>query len=143
MQLTNTLIDLLKKRGISGEEEISEFLSPKPRRTYPPSLLADADAGVDFILQEIEKGSRICIYGDYDADGITSTSLMLQVLRHLLPQERLGYYIPSRFEEGYGLNRDALRQIAERGYQAVITVDCDSGNRSPYDYGSHGGLPAC
>ena len=90
MQLTNTLIDLLKKRGISGEEEIAEFLSPKPRRTYTPSLLADADAGVDFILQEIEKGSRICIYGDYDADGITSTSLMLQVLRHLLPQERLG-----------------------------------------------------
>ena len=54
MQLTNTLIDLLKKRGISGEEEIAEFLSPKPRRTYTPSLLADADAGVDFILQEIE-----------------------------------------------------------------------------------------
>ena len=49
MQLTNTLIDLLKKRGISGEEEIAEFLSPKPRRTYPPSLLVDADAGVDFI----------------------------------------------------------------------------------------------
>ena len=140
MQLTNTLIDLLKKRGISGEEEIAEFLSPKPRRTYPPSLLADADAGVDFILQEIEKGSRICIYGDYDADGITSTSLMLQVLRHLMPQERLGYYIPSRFEEGYGLNRDALRQIAERGYQAVITVDCGSVSAEEVRYAKELGL---
>ena len=140
MQLKNTLIDLLKKRGISGEEEIAEFLSPKPRRTYTPSLLADADAGVDFILQEIEKGSRICIYGDYDADGITSTSLMLQVLRHLLPQERLGYYIPSRFEEGYGLNRDALRQIAERGYQAVITVDCGSVSAEEVRYAKELGL---
>ena len=108
MQLSSTLTKLLHQRGITGEDEIAEFLSQKPRRTYDPSLLADADAGVDFILQEIEKGSRICIYGDYDADGITATSLMLHVLRYLVPPERVGYYIPSRFEEGYGLNREAL-----------------------------------
>ena len=63
MQLSSTLTKLLHQRGITGEDEIAEFLSQKPRRTYDPSLLADADAGVDFILQEIEKGSRICIYG--------------------------------------------------------------------------------
>ena len=55
-------------------------------------------------MAEIAAGSKICIYGDYDADGITSTALMLSVLRKLMPKEKLDYYIPSRFEEGYGLN---------------------------------------
>ncbi len=140
MQLSSTLTKLLHQRGITGEDEIAEFLSQKPRRTYDPSLLADADAGVDFILQEIEKGSRICIYGDYDADGITATSLMLHVLRYLVPPERVGYYIPSRFEEGYGLNREALGQIAERGYQAVITVDCGSVSAAEIAYAKELGL---
>lgn len=140
MQLSSTLTKLLHQRGITGEDEIAEFLSQKPRRTYDPSLLADADAGVDFILQEIEKGSRICIYGDYDADGITATSLMLHVLRYLVPPERVGYYIPSRFEEGYGLNREALGQIAERGYQAVITVDCGSVSAAEVAYAKALGL---
>ena len=77
-------------------------------------------------MSEISKGSRICIYGDYDADGITSTSLMMSILGHLMPKERLGYYIPSRFEEGYGLNMDAIKTIAGNGFDMVITVDCGS-----------------
>ena len=140
MQLTNTLIELLKHRGITGETEIAEFLSSKPRRTYDPSLLADAEAGVDFILEQIKKDARICIYGDYDADGITATSLMLNVLSHLTAPERLGYYIPSRFEEGYGLNREAIRSISERGYQAVITVDCGSVSAEEVAYAKELGL---
>ena len=140
MQLTDTLIKLLEHRGITGETEIAEFLSSKPRRTYDPSLLADAEAGVDFILEQIKKDARICIYGDYDADGITATSLMLNVLSHLTAPERLGYYIPSRFEEGYGLNREAIRSISERGYQAVITVDCGSVSAEEVTYAKELGL---
>ncbi len=140
MQLTNTLIELLKHRGITGETEIAEFLSSKPRRTYDPSLLSDAEAGVDFILEQIKKDARICIYGDYDADGITATSLMLNVLSHLTAPERLGYYIPSRFEEGYGLNREAIRSISERGFQAVITVDCGSVSAEEVAYAKELGL---
>mgnify|MGYP002516949601 FL=1 len=140
MQLTDTLIKLLEHRGITGETEIAEFLSSKPRRTYDPSLLADAEAGVDFILEQIKKDARICIYGDYDADGITATSLMLNVLSHLTAPERLGYYIPSRFEEGYGLNREAIRSISERGYQAVITVDCGSVSAEEVAYAKELGL---
>ena len=140
MQLTNTLIELLKHRGITGETEIAEFLSSKPRRTYDPSLLSDAEAGVDFILEQIKKDARICIYGDYDADGITATSLMLNVLSHLTAPERLGYYIPSRFEEGYGLNREAIRSISERGFQAVNTVDCGSDSAEEVAYAKELGL---
>ena len=140
MQLTDTLMKLLAKRGITGEAEIAEFLSPRPRRTYDPSLLADAEAGVDFILEQIRRKARICIYGDYDADGITATSLMLSVLGHLTEPEYLGYYIPSRFEEGYGLNREAIRVIADRGYQAVVTVDCGSVSADEVTYAKELGL---
>ena len=123
---TEQLIKILNKRGIVGEKEIEEFLSPAPKKTYPSSMLTDLDESVGFILSEIDSGSKICIYGDYDADGITSTTLMVSLLSNLLPKERLGYYIPSRFEEGYGLNKEALKTIKSRGFDLVITVDCGS-----------------
>ena len=126
MELNETIIRLLNNRGVISEEDIAEFLSDKPQKTYDPSLLDDISAGVDLILSEIRKGTKICIYGDYDADGITSTSLMLSVLGHLMPKERLDYYIPSRFEEGYGLNMEAVKHIAESGAGMIITVDCGS-----------------
>ena len=126
MELNETIIRLLNNRGIISEGDITEFLSDKPQKTYDPSLLDDISAGVDLILSEIRKGTKICIYGDYDADGITSTSLMLSVLGHLMPKERLDYYIPSRFEEGYGLNMEAVKHIAESGAGMIITVDCGS-----------------
>ena len=73
MEINPIIIQLLKNRGIDSEEEMLEFLSDKPQKTYDPFLLPDMEAGVDLILAEIKAGSRICIYGDYDADGITST----------------------------------------------------------------------
>ena len=87
--LNPNILKLLNNRGVETEEEIEEFLSCKPQRTYDPSLLDQIEAGVDLILSEIERGIRICIYGDYDADGITSTSLMLNILGHIMPKERL------------------------------------------------------
>lgn len=124
MNLQPKIIELLKKRGISTEDDITEFLSEKPRKTYDPFLLRNMDAGVDLILSAIDRGKKICIYGDYDADGITSTTLMLEVLSNLT--KNLTYYIPSRFDEGYGLNCGALKKIKENGADLVVTVDCGS-----------------
>ena len=126
MKINSVILELLKKRGISENDDINEVLSDKPQKTYDPSLLDDIEAGVDLILAKINAGARICIYGDYDADGITSTSLLIDVLSNLMPREKLDYYIPSRFEEGYGLNMEAVRHIAERGFDMMITVDCGS-----------------
>ncbi|MDD6310443.1 MAG: single-stranded-DNA-specific exonuclease RecJ [Firmicutes bacterium] len=114
--------DILRLRGVISDEDINEFLSDKPKKTYDPFLLHDMKAGVDLLLSEIEKGNRICIYGDYDADGVTSVSIMLKGLSYLT--DNLFYYIPSRFEEGYGLNSDAIDAIKERGANLIITVDC-------------------
>lgn len=116
--------ELLKKRGVSGEEEIREFLSEKPQKTYDPFLLPDLEAGVDFILQAAQEQKKICIYGDYDADGITSVSILMEFLRNLT--ENIEFYIPSRFDEGYGLNMDAVKKIKEGGADVLLTVDCGS-----------------
>ncbi len=132
--------ELLNNRGVVTEEEITEFLSDKPKQTYDPSLLADAQAGVDLILSEIALGSKICVYGDYDADGITATALMLGVLRQLAPAENLDYYIPSRFEEGYGLNMEAIKRIADKGTDLIVTVDCGSVSPGEVEYAKSLGM---
>lgn len=124
MKLQPKVIELLNKRGITAEAEIEEFLSDKPQKTYDPFLLRNMEAGVDLILSAIEDDEKICIYGDYDADGITSTAVLMEVLSHLT--DRLTYYIPSRFDEGYGLNCGALDKIKADGADLVVTVDCGS-----------------
>ena len=125
MNKINSIVrELLNKRGVSEEKDILEFLSEKPKKTYDPFLLLNMEAGVDLILSTIKNKDNICIYGDYDADGITSAAVMLEILSHLT--DRLEYYIPSRFDEGYGLNKEAIEKIKNRGCKLIITVDCGS-----------------
>lgn len=138
MKLQPRILELLNKRGICTEEEIQEFLSDKPQKTYDPFLLLNMEAGVDFILSSIEENERICVYGDYDADGITAASVLMEVLSKLT--KNLTYYIPSRFEEGYGLNAGALKKIKENGVNLVITVDCGSVSCDEVEYAKEIGL---
>ena len=132
------IIKLLSNRGIVGEDEIAEFLSEKPQKTYDPFRLLNMEAGVDLILSTINAGKKICIYGDYDADGITSISLLMNVLSHLTDQ--LDYYIPSRFDEGYGLNKTAIEHIHDTGAGLIITVDCGSVSYEEVEYAKELGL---
>lgn len=140
MNINPIIKKLLEKRGILQPADMTEFLSDKPQKTYDPFLLPDMEAGVDLILSEIKKKSKICIYGDYDADGITSSALMMGVLSYLTDKENLDYYIPSRFEEGYGLNKEAIEHIAALGFDLIITVDCGSVSFREVDYAKKLGL---
>jgi single-stranded-DNA-specific exonuclease len=130
--------EILKKRGITEEKDILEFLSERPNLTYDPFLLKNMEAGVDFLLSCIESDRRICIYGDYDADGVTSISLLMEVLSHLT--NNLFYYIPSRFDEGYGLNKDAINLIRRQGADVILTVDCGSVSYEEVEYGKSIGV---
>lgn len=130
--------EILKNRGVLEDSDILEFLSEKPNLTYDPFLLKDLEAGVDLLLSFISQNKNICIYGDYDADGVSSISLMLQILSHLT--KNLTYYIPSRFEEGYGLNKEALKLIQERGADLIITVDCGSVSYEEVEFGKSLGM---
>lgn len=132
------LKDILNKRGISSEEDISEFLSDRPRKTYDPFLLLNMEAGVDLLLSEINSGKRICIYGDYDADGVTSVCILSHVLGMLT--DNFTYYIPSRFSEGYGLNMEAVSRIKDDGADLIITVDCGSVSYEEVEYAKRLGM---
>jgi single-stranded-DNA-specific exonuclease len=129
---------ILRRRGITSQDDIDEFLSEKPLRTYDPFLLLNMREGVDFILSAIDGNKRICVYGDYDVDGVAATALLVRVLRYIT--DNVDWYIPSRFSEGYGLNKEALRNIADSGARAVITVDCGSVSADEVAFGRSIGL---
>lgn len=124
MEINPIILKLLNKRGVCDEADVLEFLSPSPKRTYDPFLMKGMEEAVELIGKHIERGSSICIYGDYDTDGVTSVTLMLTALGKL--SDNLTYYIPSRFGEGYGLNSEAVKKIKAAGTDLIITVDCGS-----------------
>lgn len=138
MNLQPKILNLLNQRGYKTPEEIEEFISLRPKKTYDPFLLLNMEEGVDLVLSTIEKGERICIYGDYDSDGITSTTIMLEVLSNLT--DNLSYYIPSRFDEGYGLNKEAMEKIKNAGIDLIITVDCGSTSVEEVEYAQELGM---
>ena len=117
---------LLHNRGITTAEEAERYLN-KEGSLHDPWMLHDMEAVVERLLLAVDRGERMVVYGDYDVDGVTATVMMVQVLRKLGGQVR--EYIPNRFEEGYGLNCEALEGLAAEGAQVVVTVDC--GIRSP------------
>lgn len=113
---------LLAGRGITEREQIEEYLSDRPKLTYDPFLMRGMREGVDLILEEISAGTKICIYGDYDADGVTSVCILYSGLSRLTDQ--LVWYVPSRFTEGYGISCAAIDRLAAEGVGLIITVDC-------------------
>ena len=113
---------LLIGRGICDADGVRQFLDVKLSGLRDPELLPGAVRAAELLHAAIRAGRRITIYGDYDADGMTSTSILLLCLKLL--GARADFYIPNRIDEGYGLNHDALRTIAEQGGDVVVTVDC-------------------
>ena len=130
--------EIMKVRGITSPEDIEEFLSPKPQRTYDPFLLDGMKAGVELLISMAEEGRRICIYGDYDADGVTSVTVMACGVSRLT--DNWFFYIPSRFDEGYGLNRIAIDKIKAKGAELIITVDCGCVSKGEVEYAQSLGI---
>ncbi len=115
------LSGLLRNRGIDTPEKAERFLHPDVRHLHEPFLMQGMDRAVDIIRRTIAAGENIIIYGDYDVDGVCATSILLETLREMgaAPDFR----IPSRHGEGYGLNAEAVREMAEN-HRLLITVDC-------------------
>ncbi len=113
---------LLLDRGIATYEEAEQFLKPSMAQLHDPFLMADMSKAVARIQEAMTRGQKIWIYGDYDVDGITSIAVLSRYFEFV--GYRADYYIPSRQEEGYGLNTTGLDTIKERGGEVIITVDC-------------------
>ncbi len=111
---------LLDVRGINTPEAVEAFITDDVRFDNPFEI-KDMDKAVKRITEAVEKGEKICIYGDYDADGVTATALLFQYLETVGAD--VSFYIPSRADEGYGLNIEAVKTLAESNVELLITVD--------------------
>ncbi len=116
---------LLFARGIHTEEESRRYLNPSLDDLHDPFLLPGMTETVALLRKAIDEGKTILVYGDYDADGVCAASILMETLHE--EGASLAYRIPSRHTEGYGLNADAVREIAEKA-QVLITVDCGVSN---------------
>lgn len=119
--ISTMLAQLLLNRGIRTAAEAEQFLYTEGQPFYDPYLMAGMKTAVERIRKAVENSEKILVFGDYDADGVTSTSIMMVALQEI--GAKAEYYIPNRFREGYGLNESALRQAKEAGAQLVVTVD--------------------
>lgn len=120
--LSTLLGSILVSKQVDSEEKIRLFLNPTREDFHDPFLMPDMEEAVQRILNAIKEQHKTIIYGDYDVDGITSVTVLKKYL-----EERgleVGTYIPNRLNEGYGLNKEAVKKIADQGYTLIITVDC-------------------
>lgn len=137
-KMDKILAKILANRGISDDREMELFLKPTRGDFHDPFLMPDMEIAVNRILKAIHQDEKIIIYGDYDADGITSVTVLKKFL-----EERgivVGTYIPNRISEGYGLNIGAVKNIYEQGYNLIITVDCGITGTEEIDYANSLGM---
>ncbi len=138
LNCTDTVSVLLYNRGITDAQQAKAFLNPSDSLVHNPYLLNDMQKAVDSIKEYIAQNKKICIYGDYDVDGITSTSVLYLYLKRFT--ENVGYFIPDRFSEGYGINNEAIDKIKNDGYQVIITVDTGISALNEIEYANSLGI---
>jgi single-stranded-DNA-specific exonuclease len=118
-------------RGLRTPADAERFLRPALADLFDPFLMKGASAAVDRLQRALREREPICIYGDYDVDGVTSTALLVSTLRRFAacapgaqPPARIDFYVPHRLKEGYGLNLDAVAKLRARGVRLLVTADC-------------------
>lgn len=117
------ILQLLFNLGLTKQEKINEFFFPNyPQDLHEPFLFSEMKKGVERVLQSVKKKEKITIYGDYDADGVTGTAVLFLSLKKI--GALVETYLPDREKEGYGLNQEAIKQLAKKGTRLLITVDC-------------------
>jgi len=116
------LAQVLLNRGVRDCEQVRRFLDPRLHELHAPEALPNAAEAARRLLEAARAGRRIIIYGDYDVDGVTATAILWHALRRL--GASVDFYVPSRFDEGYGLNAEALEKLVAEGAELIVTVDC-------------------
>ena len=122
LNISTILARLLINRGTKEALSARRFLKADLKDLRDPYIFQDMEKAVDIILRAINNNERILIYGDYDVDGITSVTLLFSILKEFTTN--LYYYIPNRFQEGYGLNEEAIDIAFKNNFKLIITVDC-------------------
>ncbi len=136
--ISELMAKILINRGIDNDLSVQRFLHPKLENLYDPFLFKDMEVAVNEIVKACENKEKITIYGDYDVDGITSIAVLKKFLIEL--GANVEHYLPSRLEEGYGLNNEAIKKIADGETSLLITVDCGISAISEVEYANSLGL---
>ena len=113
---------LLVERGITSVEEADRFFHPQLKNLHDPFLMPDMDKAVERLNRALGSKEKIMVYGDYDVDGTTAVALVYRYLQNFY--SNIDYFIPTRYEEGYGISSETIDEFAERGVKLVIILDC-------------------
>ena len=122
LKISEFLSAFLVNRNISNLDDADIFLKPTLDKLPNPFLLKDMEKSTSRIIQSIESGEKIIIYGDFDCDGVTSTTILFSFLKAV--DANVEFYIPERIEEGYGINLNSIKSLADKGAKLIVTTDC-------------------
>jgi single-stranded-DNA-specific exonuclease len=117
-----TVATILNVRGFTSADQCARFFSPQQSQFHDPFLFTDMEKACDRICAAVRDREKLVIYGDYDVDGVTSTALLIRLLRQFGAD--CDYYLPNRLTEGYGLSAEGVRAIAQQGGRLIVSVDC-------------------
>ena len=132
------LAELLVQRGVHTFEQARSFFRPNLEDLHDPFLMQDMDKAVERVRQAVVSGEKILVYGDYDVDGTTAVSLVYSFLRRLT--RTVDFYIPERYDEGYGVSYKGIDWAAENGFGLIITLDCGIKANEKVDYAAGKGV---
>ena len=132
------LAELLVQRGVRTFEQARAFFRPSLEDLHDPFLMTDMDKAVERVHQAVTSGEKILVYGDYDVDGTTAVSLVYTFLHRLT--RHLDFYIPERYDEGYGVSYKGIDWAAENGFKLIITLDCGIKANEKVEYARSKGI---
>lgn len=138
LRINKLLVNLLVQRGVSTYEEARSFFRPSLDNLHDPFLMKDMDKAIERIGMALANKEHILVYGDYDVDGTTAVSLVYTFLKTY--SGNIGYYIPDRYKEGYGISRQGIDWAKAEGYSLIIALDCGIKSIDKIDYASGLGI---
>jgi len=124
LRVNEAIVSLLCQRNVGTFEEARAYFRPDLSQLPDPLLMRDMDRAVDRLLKALHLGERVLVFGDYDVDGTTSVALVYSYLCRFFGPERIDYYIPDRYKEGYGISEAGIDHAHDFGYQLIIALDC-------------------
>ncbi|MEI7963670.1 MAG: single-stranded-DNA-specific exonuclease RecJ [Chitinophagaceae bacterium] len=124
LNINPTLCRMLVQRGINTFDKAKQYFRPQLSQLHDPWLMKDMDKAVNRIVQAFERTEKLLVFGDYDVDGTTSVACMYQFLCKLYDPEKLDFYIPHRYREGYGVSKMGIDFAKENGFSLIISLDC-------------------
>ena len=140
LNIDENLATLLVQRGITNYEEAKSFFRPSLSQLHDPFLMKDMDKAVERVLRAIHDGEKVLVYGDYDVDGTTAVAVVYTYLKPFFKKKKIEFYIPDRYEEGYGISFKGIDYAAENGFKLVIALDCGIKANERIDYANERGV---